>query len=202
MNGANRALVGTEIIQFANAASLGAGLWQLTGLLRGRGGTEFAVGNHAADEDFVLLDGTASVLDGATVGSDPSVTIAALGLGDAAPVDSTIINRGITLAPLAPVHAAAIPDGNGGLTLQWTRRARGAWVWSDLVDAPLVEESENYQVGYGPPSMPLGLWSCTSPSFTVDASTFSGLRASLSDGAFFVRQMGTYAASPACTISA
>ncbi len=46
----------------------------------------------------------------------------------------------------------ATESGEGALTLGWTRRARGAWDWLDGVEAPLVEESELYRVGYGPPT--------------------------------------------------
>jgi hypothetical protein len=42
LQGANRAKVGSEIVQFASASPLGAGNWRLSGLLRGRGGTECA----------------------------------------------------------------------------------------------------------------------------------------------------------------
>jgi hypothetical protein len=58
--GANRALVGQEIIQFGKATALGSGVWRLEQLLRGRGGTERAVDSHVANESFVLLDAALS----------------------------------------------------------------------------------------------------------------------------------------------
>ena len=44
--GANRALLGTELVQFIRAVPLGNRQWRLEGLLRGRGGTEQAIAGH------------------------------------------------------------------------------------------------------------------------------------------------------------
>src|SRR3546814_15502306 len=63
----------------------------------------------------------------------------------------------ITLRPLSPVHGWARTLADGTLELRWTRRARGAWLWSDGVDAPLHEQSERYQVGFGPVAAPVAL---------------------------------------------
>ena len=145
-NGANRALVGQEIIQFANATSLGAGIWQLSSFLRGRGGTESTIGAHVAAESFVLLDNNPTVLDATLIANTSGVNIAALGLGDVDAVETPIINRGISLRPISPVHPVSTTNPDGSLTLSWTRRARGAWVWLDLVDTPLQEQSEAYSL--------------------------------------------------------
>ena len=56
-NGANAALVGDELLQFRNAVEIEAGKYRLSGLLRGRLGTEWAIGGHVAGERFVLIDG-------------------------------------------------------------------------------------------------------------------------------------------------
>jgi hypothetical protein len=54
--GTNAALVGNgEIIQFLTATLVSAGVYTLTGLLRGRRGTEWAMTGHLAVERFVLL---------------------------------------------------------------------------------------------------------------------------------------------------
>jgi len=54
--GANTAIVGHEIIQFADAAPIGPGQFRLSGLVRGRDHTEFATDGHGADEWFVLVE--------------------------------------------------------------------------------------------------------------------------------------------------
>ncbi len=193
--GANRALLGQEIIQFGSAAPLGGGIWQLTGLLRGRGGTENQVGSHHSGEGFVLLDNALVSLDPSKLGPNPGAVIAALGLGDTAAVESSIVCNGATLRPLCPVRPSARSLSDGGLVLGWTRRARGAWLWQGGVDVPLVEETEAYLVTYGPISAPVARWTVNQPSLTLAAADLSTLRARLGGGAFLVRQIGSYAQS-------
>ncbi len=193
--GANRALLGNELIQFARAAPLGNRRWRLEALLRGRGGTEDAIGLHLAGERFVLLDGKPVTLDPALVGSAAGTTISAVGLGDALPVVSPIALQGITLRPLSPVHprATALPDGS--LELDWTRRARGGWAWLDGVDAPLHEQVESYFVTYGPLNAPAAIWDVAEPHLNVSAAQLAELAALLPGEKFRVRQQGTYGVS-------
>lgn len=54
--GANPAMVGDEIIQFRDAELQENGTWRLTGLLRARRGTNYAVNSHVLGERFVFLD--------------------------------------------------------------------------------------------------------------------------------------------------
>ncbi len=193
--GANRALLGGEIVQFASATPLGNRCWRLEMLLRGRGGSEGAIAAHAPGESFVLLDGTPVALDASMAGSSPDALIAALGFGDEELVTSAIACRGSTLRPLSPVHARRRLLADGTLALTWTRRARGAWLWSDGVDAPLHEQSEAYQVTYGAPASPIATWEVAEPLLQIGPALLSQLSASLPGGAFHVRQQGSYALS-------
>lgn len=54
MNGLNLAIIGDELIQFANADEIVEGTWQLSLLLRGRKGSQTA--SHAVGDRFVLLE--------------------------------------------------------------------------------------------------------------------------------------------------
>ena len=199
--GANRALVGTEIIQFTTATALGSGAWQLSGLLRGRGGTEGNIAEHAVGESFVLLDQSPVALSSSLVGSNPAAKIAVLGLADQTAVEAPILGRGISLQPLSPVQPSSATASDGTLTLNWTRRARGGWLWLDGVDEPLVEETEAYLVTYGPLNAPVSAWSVTSPTITLSPATMTSLRASLAHGAFYVQQVGTYSVSNALLLA-
>jgi hypothetical protein len=191
--GANRALLGSEIIQFGRAEPLGAGRWRLRDLLRGRGGTESALAGHLAGEPFVLLDARPVALDPLLVGAAPDARIAAVGFGDDDPVTAPIALRGVTLRPLSPVHprVATLPDGT--LALAWTRRARGAWDWPDGVDAPLHEEAERYLVTLGDLTAPAAAWETTVPQLAIAPA----LLATLPAGDITVRQQGSYALSEA-----
>lgn len=195
--GANRALLGTEIIQFGRAVPLGGASWRLEQLLRGRGGTESAMDMHATGEAFALLDESLVELDKAKISNGADVRIAAIGLGDADPVESAIACRGIATRPLSPVHGVADPQSDGGLSLRWTRRARGGWIWSDYVDEPLKEETEAYRVGYGPALRPYAFWEVGSPELILSATTLGDLVASHGHDALWVRQIGTYQLSDA-----
>ena len=85
--------------------------------------------------------------------------------------------------------------GDGTLMLGWTRRARGAWLWQDGVDVPLVEETEAYLVTYGPTDTPLAQWMVNQPGLALAPADLIKLRSLLTGGALEVRQVGTYAQS-------
>ena len=193
-NGANRALLGGEVVQFAQAQSLGGGAWRLGGLLRGRGGTEDqALRETPAGARFVLLDHRPIALDPAAIGSFSQV--AAIGLVDDLPIVAPIAPDGLSLRPLTPVHPRAVRQSDGGLLLGWIRRARGAWLWTDGVDVPLVEQAERYEVGIGDPDAPALVWTVDAPSLALDGDTLADLRADHAGAVVWVRQLGTHARS-------
>jgi hypothetical protein len=53
---ANSALIGNEIIQFRDATLLPTGEWALSGILRARRGTNYAVKGHQRGENFLLVN--------------------------------------------------------------------------------------------------------------------------------------------------
>lgn len=188
--GANRAAIGNEVVQFAKAEPLGAGRWRLTGLWRGRGGTESAVAGHTLGERFVLIDGSGTVLDPAAVGDASATVIAAIGLADTAPATASIALRGIGSRPLAPVHPRSRIRATGDLVLEWTRRSRGSWSWPDGIELPLNEQSEAYVVTFGNGSSSAAGWDCSSPGLTIGAADYAALNAAVAGGTFAVRQRG------------
>lgn len=195
VQGANRALLGEEIIQFATARPVEPGLWELTGLLRGRGGTEHAVTSHAAGEPFVLLESSLTTLDPARVGPAEHAIIAATGLADHAPVTSVVRLAGLGWRPLSPVHGRSATTAMGELVLRWTRRSRGGWIWADQVDLPLNEQREAYQVEFGTSDAAIARWDCAAPELTISAAELAALLASAPSGTFRIRQVGDRALS-------
>lgn len=192
--GANRALVGGEVLQFAVAEKLGAAIWRLSGLLRGRGGTEVAaLSGHDGATPFTLIDAALVPLDPALLGG--AASIAAIGHADAAPVYAGIENRGLTQRPLVPVHArhASLADGSQRFT--WCRRARGAWSWTNQGEVPLGEQSEVYLAGVGPVAGPPVFWTLTSAELVIDAAYWATLIATHPGKDFWVRQIGDHALS-------
>lgn len=145
--GANAALIGDELVQFARAEPLGGARWRISGFWRGRRGTEGAMGAQAAGTRFVLIDQAALLavdLPPGTIGR--VVDASASGVGDAAPVPASADVTGRSVAPPAPEHARVAMLGDGGLQIGWMRRSRTGWAWRDGVDAPLGEEREAYRL--------------------------------------------------------
>lgn len=149
LNGANAALLGNEIIQFKIATLMATDTYKLTGLLRGRQGTEWARSTHAIGDRFVLLStattypmsGTASEYDlarhyrGASIGGflDEATTM-------------SFTNTAVQAIPYAPVHLGGGRNAAGDLTLNWIRRTRLSGAWNNYADVPLGETSEAYVV--------------------------------------------------------
>lgn len=199
LQGANRARIGHEIVQFGSAQPLGGGVWRLGNWLRGRGGTEWAIGTHVANEPFTVLDDALVQIDAAQIG-DPSITrIVAVGLGDTAAVSVPISDPLATLRPLSPVHGKAIRQSDGAMSLEWVRRARGAWLWLDGVDAPLNEEAERWEITVGDPDSAVLRWQTTTQALVVTAAQIAGLPTGTPQY-FAIRQIGRNAASNALRI--
>lgn len=147
--GANLCLIGDELVQFRTAAAIGPGTYRLSGLLRGRRGTEWAISVHATGERFVLLSGAVlAPVEVAGLGVGQGLLVKALSpyqaLGDVPAIPFT--QRANALRPLSPVHLAASWQANGDILLRWVRRSRAGFDWIDGVDAPLAEEAEHYRI--------------------------------------------------------
>lgn len=205
MQGANLALLGTELVQFGRAERMTGNIWRLSALLRGRGGTEHAVDGHILGEPFALVDSPLVSIDNAVLGDAASSQIVALGLGDMTPAESQVINAGLTLRPLSPVHGKAMRLSDGAVYLGWIRRARGAWAWLDIVDAPLGEAEELWEIAFGPAESPTHIWRSATSELAISATlalTLSQLAASQAFSAEFqVRQIGHQSKSLPLTIA-
>lgn len=150
-NGANAALLGNEIIQFQTATLTGPGYYTLTGLLRGRRGTEYATGSHVAGENFVLLTSTVlQFLPALLTDRGSTYEFRALTRGQSlGNVQDTNFTYNLnSIQPFAPVNIQGTrASGTGSdLTLVWKRRARMNAEWVSNIDVPLDESAELYDV--------------------------------------------------------
>lgn len=199
--GANRAVVGQEIIQFSAAQALGNGQWRLSGLWRGLGGTENAVAGHQPGEDFILLDGSGKLLDPVVLGSVTEAAIASLGVADPSPVYAAINMRGIATKPPSPVHGRWSRQNDGSAVLTWTRRARGAWLWLDERDTPLGETAEAYELTFAEPGQVIRRWETNAPQLLLTASELTELARLGPQARFLIRHRGDRARSDALTVA-
>ncbi len=144
--GANMAMLGSELIQFAKAEPLGDRTFRLSGLWRGRGGTEDRMAGHVAGEYFVLVNDALALVDPDRIGALSHFSVSAQGRGDSAPVLAVLPAHGRATLPLSPVHGWAEQDSAGAIVLRWIRRSRSGFAWRDLIEVPLGEEMEAYRV--------------------------------------------------------
>ncbi|MDX1922686.1 MAG: phage tail protein [Alphaproteobacteria bacterium] len=148
-NGSNAALLGDEIIQFQNANLNADGTVTLSNLLRGRKGSEGATSTHITGERFVLLQ-PATVhflpLNSSDRGRTFYYRAASIGQDVHDVADTVFVPQINNLKPLAPCHVTANRNSSLDITLAWKRRARSNSEWIDLIDVPLDETSELYDV--------------------------------------------------------
>ncbi len=201
--GSNRLMVGSEVLQFLHAEALGNGNWRISGLLRGRAGTEpEAWQGHEPGTPVVLLDDRLTELDPSLVVPHSAATIAALGLGDDEPVSAPLEHVGLSRRPSSPVGARTRVLADGSWEVSWVRRARGHWQWIDGAEVPLVEEREAYTLGYGPTIAPAQTWALQECSYSLRPNERANLVAQHGPGNLWVRQVGTYSSSEALHIAA
>lgn len=139
-----------EIVQFAGSRLVGERLYELSGLLRGQLGTEdLAQMPVSAGAYFVLLDDAPTPLPVAMdeIGRPSQWRVAPdpLFFDDPTATAFTLTPAGIGLRPLSPTGLSAVRTGEG-IEIRFIRRTRGDGDGWDLVEVPLAEESEAYQI--------------------------------------------------------
>ena len=193
--GDNRLFVGSEVIQFLTPEPLGGGRWELRGLLRGRGATEIeAALGHDAGTPATLLD-ERLVACGDNPLAQAETRFAALGPWDTQPARADLENANASLRPPAPVHCRMETTADGSAWLSWRRRARGQWLWLDEVAQPLVEESEQYRIGYGPVTAPHAAWLVATNDFLLTPTEIAALLSEHGSHTLWVQQLGSFAQS-------
>lgn len=145
----NLVLWGAELVQFTTATLTGPNTYEVSGLLRGRRGTEWACAGHSARERFVLAAslqavprplsevGTGQSYKAVTNGGTESGTF---------PIDLDPFS-GASKRPYAPCHLRALQDvGTGDWALSGVRRTRIGGAWTSGTAIPLGEASELYRI--------------------------------------------------------
>lgn len=155
LNGANAFWLGNadgengEIIQFTTATLIAPLTYELSGLLRGRRGTDFAIDGHGADEVFVLLQKEAlgrSDFGAGDWDKDRLYKPVSILLDLASTASQNFTNGGEGKKPFSPVNISGARDVSNNLSITWNRRSRlsGTGLFGGYT--PLGEEAESYEV--------------------------------------------------------
>ncbi len=181
LNGANTFAIGDgtsgnwEVAQFRDAQLVGNGVYELSVLLRGLGGTDATSPNLWPEGSiFVLLDGTIPQIDHpiGLRGLERYYRIGQSSLGYASPTVTTRREAfaGIGLRPLSVSHLRHSSQSGGDVVLSWIRRSRiDADSWASF-DIPLGEEAESYLVSVIQGSATIRQVTVNSPIWTYSAA--------------------------------
>lgn len=146
----NLALVGHEVIQFATATLISPGVYELSSLLRGGRGTEWAMTGHVAGEDFVMLSAGLMRINLGTSELGLPQFYKGLTIGRRLSTASTqsFTDTGIGLKPFSPVDLRAFRDVSDNITFTWQRRTRleTRSIGTLGISVPLGEDTESYSL--------------------------------------------------------
>jgi hypothetical protein len=177
-------------VQFSVAEAVAPGRFRLSGLLRGRRGTEEQVEGHGSEERFVLLDLSALIsIDLPTDFLGRDLRVRAAGVDDDASPPVHVRYLAQSLKPLAPV-SLKLSYTEGGVEATWTRRSRDGYAWLDHIDAPLTEAVEAYQVTITINGTQAAMTTVATPAFTYLPEPAVGTERQLS---FSIRQVSAQA---------
>jgi len=127
-NGANRAILGNEVIGFANAELIDYRTYSLTRLLRGLQGTEEEIARHYQGDRFVVMSrpGIIFVPCNQAAFGQPRLYKAVPVGGRITDYSAITINQlGGTVRPLAPANVGVTRNASNDATISCTRRGRG-----------------------------------------------------------------------------
>lgn len=175
LSGSNAAMLGDEIIQFRTATLVGTDTYTLSGLLRGRLGSEAFSTTHAIGDEFLLLDPTLiRTVNHPWSYNDVEYLYKAVTFGRTLTQTSEeeFTNTSRRMKPLSPCQLVAGRDGNGDWQIAWVRRTRYQAQWLDEVDAPLGETSEAYEVDVMSGSTVVRTISATTQSASYSAANW------------------------------
>lgn len=124
LNGANRCLIGNEMIAFCNAQLISENTYRLTKLLRGRQGTEAFCATHQDNELFCLVDGLVRLdFDDSLRGSIRQFKVVSIG-ADLSSVDAISVQIMSNNTKLWSVYNTSAYLEGAGWHVFWKERVR------------------------------------------------------------------------------
>lgn len=184
LNGKNWCMIGKEIIGFTTATLIAPKTYKLTGLLRGRQGTEQHVGTHQANELFIMLDNALVKLEfnASDRGSTKKYKIVTIGssIDKANPVEVQMFSSN-TLP--WQVYKGKIEKSGSDFIVSWKESARFDNQIRDLTTQKHDPNWGGFQIDVYSGSTIVKKYRTTSDTWTYSASMqtadFGGLQSSL-----------------------
>lgn len=154
LGGANHFAYGAagrwEIIAARTCTLQSGSTYILSNMLRGRFGSEWAMGLHAGGDTVVLLDSSDLQMltqSNADIGASRLYRAITSGRDFSTDSDRAMTYAAVNLKPLSPVYLnGSRHPGTADWSLEWIRRTRVGGEWRDGVDAELGEASEAYDI--------------------------------------------------------
>lgn len=151
LNGANRIVIGTEMIAYQDATLIGTRQYRLEKLLRGLKASQVEPDwpTHAAVESVMVLDDKLQIYEYDMALMDVTFYWKAAAVGaDLADVDAVQITlTGGTVTPVPVAQVSATRDGANDVTVSWVAVSRGNPRLLLLVDQQLcVCEEDEYEI--------------------------------------------------------
>lgn len=142
-------MIGSECVIARVAAYVSPGVYDLKGLLRGRKGTEWAIGTHTIGEPVAYIQpaGIRRVaMDLSELNLERFYRAVTFGRSLDSAASQEWANTGVSSKPYAPTNLDADRDASAGTTtIFWNRRTRLSQAWW-LGNVPLGEESELWHI--------------------------------------------------------
>ncbi len=139
-----------EIIAARTCTLQSGSTYIISNMLRGRFGSEWAMGLHATGDTVVLLDSSDLQMlsqSNADIGASRLYRAITAGRDFSTDADRAMTYGGVNLKPLSPVYLNGARDpGTADWSIEWIRRTRVGGEWRDGVDAELGEASEAYDI--------------------------------------------------------
>ena len=151
LNGYNGAVIGSEIVQFKTATLIAERTYRLSGLLRGRLGTEDLIGNHAIGERFVLLESRTTGIINSTIADWYAPRTYRIGPVTKSVTSGyyqniTFTNTARAYQPWSVCNVTGQRNESGDVTILWNRRDRSGGDWLDCSDIVMTEQTEKYEI--------------------------------------------------------
>lgn len=145
----NVAMVGSECIRFRLATLISPGVYDISSLIRGFRGTEWAISSHTSSEDFALVNFNSIRvgLETNQIGIDQYVKAVTFNRPLSTEAGDLFDYTGINLKPFSVANPRALYT-EAGLVITWDRRTRRSYSYGGTSGAvvPLGEAFERYRL--------------------------------------------------------